>query len=103
MPEKKVVKQITIEGYAIDLMNILKISAGTKTKFKPTVASYLTDYYMSVDAAYEDHCVEHLELLKAIDHYKLESEDPLIKMLKRLKVSILSKYKIENTAAADAD
>lgn len=84
-------------------MNILKMHAGTKTKFKSTVSSYLQDYYLSVDAAYEDYCVEHLELLKAIDHYELESEDPLIKVLKKLKASILSKYKIENTAAADAD
>ncbi len=76
MPEKSVTRQITIEGYAIDLMNILKFSAGTKTKFKSTVSGYLQDYYLPVDAAYEDHCVEHLELLKAIAHYKLESEDP---------------------------
>lgn len=79
-------------------MNLMKIQNGVTTKFRSTVMSYLQDYYMVVDAAKEDYNVEHLQVLKAIDQYNFETDDSLIKALKRLKLAIMGKFRIEHTS-----
>lgn len=55
LPAKELTRQITIEGYAIDFMNLLKIPPVLTKSLETSIGLYLNDYYMVVDAAHEDH------------------------------------------------
>jgi len=58
LPNKALTRQMAIEGYAINMMNIHKLPPLMPSKLQPCIGIYLNDYYMVYDAAKEDHDVE---------------------------------------------
>lgn len=57
LPVKSLTKQIVIEGYAITLMNIVKLPPVMVKSLETSIGVYLNDYYIVYDAAQEDHDV----------------------------------------------
>ena len=55
---KQLTRQIAIEGYAIDLMNIVKLPTVMTKSLETSIGAYLNDYYMVYDAAFEDHDIK---------------------------------------------
>jgi len=92
LPTQALTRQATIEGYAISLMNIVKIPPVLAKSLETSIGIYLNDYYQVIDAAHEDHELQFLQLLKAVKHYNLEEEDPLIKALIGFKQALLTKF-----------
>lgn len=94
LPVKSLTRQIVVEGYAIALMNIVKLPPVMVKSLETSIGIYLNDYYMIYDAAHEDHDVRLMQLKKATSEYNLETEDPLISKLKEFEAALLSKFKI---------
>ena len=55
-----------LEGYAIALLNLLKLPPVMVKSMETSIGIYLNDYYMVYDAAREDHNIQLVELKKAI-------------------------------------
>lgn len=83
-----------IEGYAINLMNMVKIPPVLVKSLNTAIGHYMNDVYMVVDAAQEDHDLKEVQIKKAIVEYHIE-ESPLVKGLKEFKAALLTKYNIE--------
>lgn len=83
-----------MEGYAITLMNIVKLPPVMVKSLETSIGVYLNDYYMVYDAAHEDHDVGMMQLKKASSEYNLERDDPLISKLKEFKAALLTKFKL---------
>jgi len=94
LPAKILTKQIVLEGYAITLMNMVKLPPVMVKSLETSIGVYLNDYYMVYDAAHEDHDVKLVQLKKALSEYNLETEDPLISKLKEFKAALLTKFKL---------
>ena len=47
-----------MEGYAITLMNLVKLPPVMVKSMETSIGVYLNDYYMVYDAAQEDHDVK---------------------------------------------
>ena len=99
LPIKSLTKHIAVEGYAITLMNLVKLPPVMVKSMETSIGVYLNDYYMVYDAAQEDHDVQLMELKKAIHEYELETEDPLIFKLKEFKAALVTKFKILSWAS----
>lgn len=89
LPVKSLTRQIVVEGYAIALMNIVKLPPVMVKSLATSIGVYLNDYYMIYDAANEDHDVKLIQLKKATSEYNLETEDPLISKLKEFEAALL--------------
>lgn len=94
LPAKSLTKQIVLEGYAITLMNMVKLPPVMVKSLETSIGVYLNDYYMVYDAAHEDHDVKLVQLKKASSEYNLETEDPLVSKLKEFKAALLTKFKL---------
>ena len=55
MPTKELAVKVCIEGYAIDLINMIKIPPVLVKSLNTAIGAYLNDTYMVYDAAQEDH------------------------------------------------
>lgn len=99
MPRKELARQVCIEGYAIDFMNMLKIPPVLNKSLSTAIGHYLNDFYMVYDAAQEDHDLKEVQIKKAIVTYNLETNNPLIKAMKELKAALLTKYNIRAFAS----
>ena len=58
MPNLKKTRKIAIEGYAIDLMNMMKLPPVMTKSVQTSIGVHLNDYYQVYDAAKEDHEVD---------------------------------------------
>ena len=54
----KKTRKIAIEGYAIDLMNMMKLPPVMTKSVQTSIGVHLNDYYQVYDAAKEDHEVD---------------------------------------------
>jgi len=54
-PNQSLTKQIVIEGYAISLLNMVKIPPVMVKSLETSLGIVLNDYYTVYDAAFEDH------------------------------------------------
>jgi len=99
LPGKTLTYQVCIEGYAIDLMNMVKIPHVLVKSLETAIGHYLNDFYMVYDAAQEDHGLQQVQIKRAIRDYNLEEEDPLVKALKAFRLAFMTKFDIRAHAS----